>query len=1033
MKNALDHFYCPIAVRAYATAQNGKTVRSSPSSPDIGHSEWSLIFDTETRTDAAQQLRFGCFQLRKFGELKQQGIFYDSETLTTKELGLIKRYARREGLELLIATEFVEQVFLSYTYDLSALCIGFNLPFDLSRLAIRDSWARGRMRGGFSFVLSESKYRPRLQIKHLSTRSALIQFARPAEQPTTRSMRRQGLSVPPRRGYFLDVKTLASAILSGSWSLDSLAKHLDTPNKKHTTEEHGQTLTNKYLKYAMQDVQVTWECFEKLEQRYQSFGLAKTLITQIYSEASLGKAHLKEMGIKLWAESQPDFPPNILGAIMSSYYGGRSEVHVRRKKIRVLYCDFLSMYPTVCTLMGLWRFVIAHGITCEDATAPVREILRKVRIKDLQKQSFWKKLTVLVKVQPDNDILPVRAKYGSQNQYSIGLNYLKCEKPLWFTLADCIASTLLTGRPPRVIEALRFRPKRIQKNLKPIRIMGKPAYRIDPTKDDFYRRLIDLRSHVKANMEGSSNRTKKQLDTEQLALKICANATSYGIFVELNPTEHRNSQKVMCHGAEPFECSVKTIEERGKYFHPLLATLITGAARLMLAITENLAERKTINWALCDTDSMALAKPEEISEIEFLSRTEEIINWFTPLNPYEVKAPLLKVENINYQSGKKKLIVPLYCWAISAKRYALFNLAKNGKPVIQKASAHGLGHLLPPYENKSPRIIPRPSAPLAELGVSRWQYDFWYLILEAALNGRGIKTEFHKLQSFNRPAVSRYSASTPRLLNWFMLNNVGKSYRDRVKPFNFLVASQAKLDMHHTNGKLNQSSPIAPYDRNNQKALRRCFDRITGRQVLIRELKTYCELLNQYHLHPEAKFQNGDYLDCGFTERRHVVAVGTEHIGKEANRLEEQWFLGSDQDAQIIYRIAKNCLASSRQKLVRARRLYGQNNLARESGVSARHISRILKCETIPSSQVMGRVIEGIRLLEQYKYEQSRFVSDLRALRSRIGLRKLAKRVGIDSANLSHILTGSRSMGPGMRIKLEKLVDRRPNGRYPHF
>jgi len=114
--------------------------------------------------------------------------------------------------------------------------------------------------------------------------------------------------------------------------------------------------------------QVTWECFEKLEQRYSSFGLENTPITQIYSEASIGKAHLKEMGITPWTESQPDFPPNILGAIMSSYYGGRSEVHIRRRKVRVLYYDFLSMYPTVCTLMGLWRYVIARGVTYEDKT-----------------------------------------------------------------------------------------------------------------------------------------------------------------------------------------------------------------------------------------------------------------------------------------------------------------------------------------------------------------------------------------------------------------------------------------------------------------------------------------------------------------------------------------------------------------------------------------------------------------------------------------------------------------------------------------
>ena len=29
---------------------------------------------------------------------------------------------------------------------------------------------------------------------------------------------------------------------------------------------------------------------------------------------------------------------------MSAYYGGRSEVHIRKTSVQVFYCDFLSMY-----------------------------------------------------------------------------------------------------------------------------------------------------------------------------------------------------------------------------------------------------------------------------------------------------------------------------------------------------------------------------------------------------------------------------------------------------------------------------------------------------------------------------------------------------------------------------------------------------------------------------------------------------------------------------------------------------------------
>lgn len=1028
MKNSPDHFYSSIAVRAYAESPKRYVNIPKQVMPDIGPSEWSLIFDTETTTDAAQQLRFGCFQLRNYGELRRTGIFYDPETLNKKELKLILRFTKQHGFELLSLPEFTERVFLYYTYDLSALCIGFNLPFDLSRLALRHSPARGKMKDGFSFELSHSKYRPRIQIKHLSSRSALIQFSKPAEQTTTRSMRKRSVSVPPHRGYFLDVKTLASAILSGSWSLASLAKHLGTKNQKFITEDHGMSLTFEYLNYAMQDVQVTWECFETLEKRYLSFGLENTPITQIYSEASIGKAHLKEMGITPWTESQPDFPPNILGAIMSSYYGGRSEVHIRRRKVRVLYCDFLSMYPTVCTLMGLWRYVIARGVTYEDATAEVERLVVKVRLEDLQRPSFWKKLNVLVKVQPDDDVLPVRAKYSGQNQYSIGLNYLKSDKGQWFTFADCLASKLLTGKPPRIIEAIRFRPKTIQQDLRPIEIMGNSDYRIDPTKEDFYRRLIDLRNQVKDGMRNVSKQRRQELDIEQLTLKICANATSYGIFVELNPITSRIRRKVKCYGAEPFESAIKTIEEPGKYFHPLLSTLITGAARLMLAITEELAKRAEIDWAFCDTDSMALTKPQEMAEIDFVNRTNKIIDWFIPLNPYRVKRPLLKIEEISFHWKKRNLRTPLYCWAISAKRYALFNLAENGKPTIRKASAHGLGHLLTPYENKCPSAIPRPTVPLGEIGVTRWQYDFWYLILEAAINGRASKTEFDKLPNFNRPAVSRYSASTPRLLNWFEKFNLNRAYRDQVKPFNFLLAFQLRLDLHSAksekrSAKSGQLAPIAPYDGKSERALRYCFDRNTGEQIQIRKLKTYRELLNQYHLHPEAKFENGDYSDSGATKRRHILVVSVEYIGKEAHRLEEQWFLGADDHAQIRYGLTHDCLAGFRKVLVRGSRRYGLNQLARTSNISPRHISRVLQGNSIPSSQTLVKLVEGVRALDQIAHAEADLMSRVIDEGSRLGLRRLARSAHVDPGNLSHALSGRRRLSLEMRTKLQAVLN----------
>lgn len=87
------------------------------------------------------------------------------------------------------------------------------------------------------------------------------------------------------------------------------------------------------------------------------------------------------------------------------------------------------------------------------------------------------------------------------------------------------------------------------------------------------------------------------------------------------------------------------------------------------------------------------------------------------------------------------------------------------------------------------------------------------------------------------------------------------------------------------------------------KAARNCIDRQTGIRIPIADLETYRGALAQYHLYPESKFLNGRRLDRGLTERRHVkISIRDIHyIGKEANELEEQIFLGFDPEAQPDY------------------------------------------------------------------------------------------------------------------------------------
>jgi DNA polymerase family B len=965
----------PIAVRAYATPslppddEGPKKKRQGELAPA---SEWTLIFDTETTVDAAQRLRIGAYQFRNRDELDEGGLFYDPAIISEEELSLLRRVSAERGLALRSVPEFIDDVLFARAYDLRASIVGFNLPFDISRLAIRHGSARGKaMRGGFTFKLSPHRWRPAIQVRHLNARASLIQFTHPPKRRDPRGQRKRKIAPRNRRGSFIDLKTIAAALYSRSFSLGSLADFLQTPTRKAESGGHGKQLTADYVDYLLNDVQATWECYQSLRDKYALHALEETPLGKVLSEASLGKAYLKHMGVRPFREIQPDFPDHLTGLIMSTYFGGRAEVHCRREVRQVLYCDFLSMYPTVCTLMRLWRFVIAQGIDWTTSTDRVRLLLETVSLDDLKHPEFWPLLTTLVRVAPQADIFPVRTKYDGQSQ-TIGLNYLTSDKPIWFTLADVIASKLLSGRVPKIIEAITFSPKEPQGGLRTVRIAGNPDYQVDPANDDFFKRLIDLRTTVKARLKNATALNRDALDSEQQALKILANSTSYGIFVEINVADLDASEKLTCYGPDGEGLSVDStkIEEPGKFFHPLLATLITGAARLMLGIAERLTGEKGLDWAFCDTDSMAIAKPDGMDQAEFLECTRSICEWFSPLNPYEKKGSIFKIEDANFpianSEGEPKF-EPLYCLCISAKRYALFNVGKWGEIIIRKASAHGLGQYLAPYEEEdAPGSIAPPSVPLDAIGVDRWQYDLWHEIIRAAVDGHPDQVGVSYHEGLSRAAASRYGATTPALLQWFKTFNHERSYADQVKPFNFLTSFQARLQLGLSDadqlaiskrGRPRRQSavkPVAPFDKDVRKAARFAFDRETGNSVRANSLATYANALAQYHLRPESKFLNGDFFDRGRTERRHVVAAQILHIGKEANRWEEQYFLGPDDEAEIEYGVGQTAddLNVGLRELCRE---LGERETARKLEISRTALRRAMRLGVEAMSRAMLR------------------------------------------------------------------------------
>ncbi len=1026
----------PIAVRTYGLPEDKQADKVEFSSR--GPSKRFLIFDTETTTDETQGLRIGAYQIRYGDEPKERekGMFFNPAVLTPEDRRVLESYAAAKRLKLITLREFRDKIFVRVGYHWQATNIGFNLPFDLARLAEGHSDARGKMRPGFSLETAPRGQKgPRVRIRHIS-RASLMEFSGPGQR-LPRGQKKREVIVPLRRPAFVDVSPLAHALLSKPFSLKDLAKFLETPHQKlDQEEEHGKPLTPEYLDYAVQDVQVTWECFVELRKRLDEHGLTRTPIHRIYSEASIGKGYLREMGVRPWREKQPDFPPALIGKIMGTYFGGRTEVHQRRVITQVQYCDFTSMYPTVSTLMGLWPFVIAKRMTWRDATAETQEFVKKVTLADLQRPETWRRLHVIVQIEPDGDILPVRAKYEYEpiipdekhKHYTIGLNHLTSDQPLWCALPDVIGSKLLNnGRVPKILNAIAFEAGEPQDGLRPVNIAGKTDFRVDPLKDDFFKRLIELR------MQTQEKQAKN-------ALKLVANASGYGIFVQMDVNERSEPVAIHCYPAtgRQFLVDMKNIEQPGEFFHPLIGTLIASAARLMLAITERLVIDFGLEWTFCDTDSMAIAKPAGMTDPEFFKKAQAVRDWFKPLNPYGVEVDLFKAEDENFgiKDGElTKELEPLYCFAISSKRYVLFNINSKGEPVIRKATAHGLGYLLPPYKDAQPDL-PQPIFPVKdlvdEIGVNLWQHDFWHCIVRAVLAGNSDRPDFSALPNFDQPAVTKYAATTPHLLDWFERYNRNKTYSKQVRPFNFIKMCQPDPladweDWRLANGLDSKDTElphvIAPYDKNLITAMKRCFDRDTGKPVPAKMLKSYAQALAQYHLRPETKFLNADYTDTGTTQRRHVKVEAVIYIGKEANRWEEQSHIGGiAPEPEITYGRGSRDRKRILDDLLRTADKFGQRVLAKAAKISLQHLLAIMHGSAVPAEKILAKLQQVSKALYQAQADADAVLEKIRAKCEVTGLRKFAKKAGIDSGNLASILKRRRKASSSILKRLARRI-----------
>src|SRR4051812_39972765 len=231
-----------IFLRCHTCILDEKPLPKSGSKKQDPLPRYVLVLDTETTTDALQSLNLGVYQfceLTTEGKYRcvEEGIFYADE-LGPDQQDVLRNYVHDQNkrrakdelkLRLYERAGFVEKVMYT-AVQAGAAIVAFNLPFDLSRLAVEYRVARGAGGRGWSFVVFRYKnkskgewvpntFRPRIQLRPKDSKAAFIRLAG------------GDMNQPYRVGRFLDLKTLVWALRNKSLSLDSACREFKVPGK----------------------------------------------------------------------------------------------------------------------------------------------------------------------------------------------------------------------------------------------------------------------------------------------------------------------------------------------------------------------------------------------------------------------------------------------------------------------------------------------------------------------------------------------------------------------------------------------------------------------------------------------------------------------------------------------------------------------------------------------------------------------------------------------------------------------------------
>jgi hypothetical protein len=957
------------AIRAWVEARKPGKARRAPRKKakpwrPQPYGQRVLVFDTETTTDAAQRLLFGFFRLYEHDRLILEGLIV-ADVLDYEQMTTLAEYAARCHLPIYSRERFVEEIFYPEIYVEGTLCVGFNLPFDLARIAVHARICRGENRRKFGIVLTRRLRWHDLRVESLSARAALIGFV-PKRKLTAWER-------PFFAGRFYDLSAVASAFTGERHSLHSAGTAFRTFTRKMQAPELG-TIDRHSLLYGRQDVRATWALYKALRAEYERHPFATfenelhkpknaRYMGELYSSASIAKQYLRLLRIAPLLEKQPRFPRKHLGIAAVAYFGGRADVRVRKLDVPVWVLDFTSMYPMIFCLQELQKLLVAPRIGTKVVTAEIRRLVGQMAsdnpLPALYDPKTWRKFNCFVLVEPNGATLPVRFRKDAQDRpigrngkrkaepFTIAVTPINTPEPRWYTLADVIGSVLLGEQVPKIRRAIRFVPKGRHR---PRSTKFRNSVELWSNRPIF-KTIVEQKQIAKDRSTGDDD-----LAALALGLKELANSGAYGIYAEVNVKPPKSDDPIAgdVYADIAFESSKVHDERPGAFANPILASLITGGTRLILAMLEREVNDRGGAFAFCDTDSLAICSGDRCPEgVPCLPESEiaAIIARFDSLSPYDptIVPHLLKVE---YPG-----ITDLRCFAVSAKRYVLYQWRLGKRIQIVKASESALGAIIGRSRNETtPKLARR----------------IWLSILMDHLDvNPSQRRRAKRLIDFDVPMRRKFPISAPAILSRLNPHNRSKSYDHRIKPYGFVQSITPAVIGS------NEPLPIAPFERDLAKSKRlQWVDYHTGDPIRLDwsgssmadtvPVMRLSEYVHDYQRHPEAKAAdwNGNPAGAdtiGLLRRLPLQSKRLIRIGKEVDRL------GGDEGAALEtgQPVEYECdeLADDIGYLAQ----FSQAATARDLGLTERGWRKIIKGDVEPLATTAARIQE---LAEQRRIEE---------------------------------------------------------------